>query len=445
MNKISLRKRICSKAGGTVILLASSPVLLAGPVVGPPPAPDTTPSWAEQESQDNEMSVFIPASETERTKDQPFVFGPLTIRPHIDYDVTYGTGIRSSTNSSQSSFIQTITPGVALDIGKHWTLDYTPSLVFYSNHAFSSTLNHLASLTGATDYDDWVLGLTQTFTLDSSPQSQTAAQTETTDFATAATGVYTINERMSADLAVNQDLNYVTGFIDSKTWSTMDWLNYSFWKRLSVGVGVGGGYVILSQDPAAAPGNQTPGDQYYEDLQGRINWRATDKLSFSVNAGFEHRNFDASPASANNPTGTAATSSLTPIFGASIQYQPFKYTQLSLSAGQTVGSSDYAIQSQSEIDTTVSLSLNQRLLEKFYLDVSAGYNEIDYKESINSGGIGINTDRTDKNYSFNARLTRRVFKRGSVAVHYQYTSYQSTAPGFTYNSNQVGVELNYSY
>ena len=48
-------------------------------------------------------------------------------------------------------------------------------------------------------------------------------------------------------------------------------------------------------------------------------------------------------------------------------------------------------------------------------------------------------------YPTSSGLTRQVFKRGSVALHYQYTDYQSTQPGFTYDSNQVGLELNYSY
>ncbi len=445
MNNISLKKRICSRAGGAVFLLASSPVLLAGPVVEPPPGANTMPTWAEQEAQNNEMQVFIPSTENLR-KDEPFVFGPLTIRPHVDYDITYAEGLLLNTNgavgtntiqhaNTHSSFIQTITPGISIDIGNHWTLDYTPSLVYYSDHDFANQLNHSASLSGATEYGDWVLGLTQTFALDSSLQSQTASQTETTTFNTSMTGTYTINERMSADLALNQELNYVKGFVDSKTWSTMDWLNYSFWKRLDVGVGVGGGYVVLSRDPAAPPGNPEPGNQYFEDLQGRVNWRAVDKLSFSVNAGFENRHFDASG-------GTPATSSLTPIYGASIQYLPFKHTQLSLSANQTVNSSDYSVQSQSEVNTAVTLALNQRLFEKFYLDVSAGYNRVDYRQAV--AGFG-GSSRTDDNYSFSLRLTRQVLKRGSVAVHYQYTDYQSTAPGFTYDSNQVGLELNYTY
>src|ERR1700761_7058901 len=205
MNNTSLRKRICSKAGGTIILLASSLALLAGPVVGPPPPPDTTPAWAEQEAQDNEMSVFIPASEAQRTKDQPFVLGPLTIRPHVSYDVTYAEGLLLNTNFNtttnnphaitHNSWIQTITPGISVDIGKHWILDYSPSLVYYSDSAFGDQLNQSASLSGSTEYDNWVLGLTQTYALDSSLQSQTAAQTETTTFNTSASGLYTINER----------------------------------------------------------------------------------------------------------------------------------------------------------------------------------------------------------------------------------------------------------
>jgi hypothetical protein len=401
------------------------------------------------------MSVFVPATEPRRPSNEPFVLGPLTFRPHASFDVTYATGIQINTNSAnisqpgtnaspQSTVMYTISPGMAVDIGAHVTLDYTPTFIYYSNNKFKDAWNHAASLTAATAYDDWAFQLTQAFSSDTSPLSETAEQTKTTDFATALSGNYAINDKFSTQLGLNQDFNYVKGFEDSKTWSTMDWLSYSFWKRFSGGIGVGGGYVTIDNDPAASAGNPAPGDQIYETMQLKANWRATDKISLSGNIGFQNTKYDTSP-------GAPGTSSLSPIFGAAIQYQPFKYTQISLGVNRTISSSDYVVESQAQTTTSFNLSLNQRLLEKYNLNLSGTYIENEFSQSINTqiittnGPIVLNSDRTDHDYSFSATLSRNIFKRGSVSVHYTYSQNSSTQTGFGSSSSQIGAQISYSY
>ena len=99
MNSLDLKKRFSSKAGVILLLLASTLAVLGGQsFIQAPPTADTTPSWSEQESSNSEMQVFIPATDPKRSVDEPFVLGPLVIRPHVSYDVTYATGIQVNTN-----------------------------------------------------------------------------------------------------------------------------------------------------------------------------------------------------------------------------------------------------------------------------------------------------------------------------------------------------------
>ena len=98
-------------------------------------------------------------------------------------------------------------------------------------------------------------------------------------------------------------------------------------------------------------------------------------------------------------------------------------------------------QSQSQITSSVLLSLNQRLLEKFYLDLSGGYTENQFSQPSQASA----NNRTDNSYSFSARLSRNFLKHGNVSLHYQYSDNLSSTAGFTYHSSQVGVEVNYSY
>lgn len=412
-----------------MFLLAATPCIYAAQsIVMTPPPPPTTPAWSEEENTNNATQVFIPNGQMRTPGDQPFQAGPVTFRPHVNYSLIYGNSIEYSTNHTASTIIQTIAPGMSVDLGKHWTLDYTPTLTYYSSSQFQNTLDHSASLNGATAYGDWLLGLTQAWSLSTAPLAQTAAQTKDEDFNTGASASYVINDHFSTDLSGNQDLNYVSGLEDSKTWSTMDWLNYSFSKRFSIGAGAGGGYTSLSPDANSIGSN---GIQTFEQLQGRINWRVTDKIGFSVSAGFEDRQFHT----------LGMSDSLNPIFSASIQYLPFSHTQLSLTASRTVSSSDYYILSQSTEVTSLGVALNQRLLKEFYLDVDAGYSDSTYNESITIASLS----RDDNQYTFTVALRHPFLKRGSVSVSYQYQDNQSNTAGFSYSTSQIGLQVGYSY
>ena len=307
MNNMDLKKRIYAKAGGAVLLLAGAPLVFgAQSVLMNSPSQsqsDTATRYSEEESTNNEMQVFIPATDAQRASDQPFKYEPFVFRPHFDYSINDSHGIQNGTNHPLNSIIQSVSMGMSVDLGKHWTLDYTPTLTYYSNHQFQNNLGHSASLAGATSYEDWTMNLSQTFTLSSSPLVENAQQTETTEYVTTAGATYAINDRMAAEFGLTQDLVDYSGFDNSKVWSTQDWLNYSFWSRLTVGLGAGAGYNDLTQQ----------GDQDFQTLQGKISWRATDKLSFQITGGAEEQEFATSGESA----------SLTPIFSASVQYQPF--------------------------------------------------------------------------------------------------------------------------
>ena len=243
----------------------------------------------------------------------PYQWGPVSFRPSLSYSFLYGTGIQSSPGNQQASVVQTVSPNFLFVIGSHWTLDYTPSWTFYSSREFKNTLNHAASLSWGTSYEDWVLGFSQGYTRSDTPLIETGAQTEQESYSTAINASYQFNTKISLDMGLSQNFNNIGNggnpanqlgnLANSKAWSTMEWLNYEFWPRLSAGIGVGGGYTIQDGSP----------DSLNEQYQARVNWRATDKISFQLSGGVEDKQYLSGGASAL----------VTPIFGATIQYQPF--------------------------------------------------------------------------------------------------------------------------
>ena len=379
---------------------------------GPQP-PDQTPPAMQQT---NEMNVFATAPQTES---EPLKWGPVTLRPHPYYQFLYADGLQFNTNQVAHSIIQTISPGALLEIGQHWTIDYSPLWTFYSNKQFSDNFGQTASLVGGTTYNDWILGLIQIYSDISALSAATASQTRTETYNTALNGSYTMNSKMSLDLALNQNIVSVDQFSSYSEWSTMDWLNYQFWPRLNAALGAGGGY----DDETSSP------DMTFEQFQGRVNWRATDKIGFQLHGGVEVRQF----------LSGGASPLVNPVFDASVQYQPFEQTRISISGQRTVASS--YLQDQVTETTGVSADLNQRLLGKLFLDLNGGYQLAKYVSSVNTS----NSNREDDFYSFNVRLSRVFLKRGTIAVLYQLSKDNSSLPGYSFTSHQVGFQIGYTY
>ena len=387
-------------------------------VIAPPPTVSVTPP--AMQSAPNEMQVFQPESPLANFLDevQPLQWGPIVLHPHVFYQFTYGSGIQSTPGQQQDTVVQSFAPGVLFVLSPKWTLDYTPTFTFYSGDSFENNVGQSVTLTGGTTYEDWTFGFSQNFTYTSSPQVQTGAQTDQQTYTTSLSASRSLNSKMSVDLGISQALNFPSDFQSTREWSTMDWLNYEFWPRLNVGLGAGAGYV-----------DTTP-DTIFEQLQGRVNWRATDKVSFGINGGPQFTQF----------TEGGGKPLINPIFGASVQYQPFDHTQLSLSASEAVNSS-YYYQNQVTETTSVNASLNQRLFEKFFLNVSGGYNW----ESYTAAASGATANSSSDYYSVNVSLNTTFFKRVSASVFYNYSENITVQSGLAFSSNQVGFNVGYQY
>ena len=410
--------------------------VMAQDVLAPPPAtPPLVPAAVEQyqTNQPVQMQVFAPSAASQLN--QPFQYGPIVIRPNIFYQFVYGNGIQSSAGQHQNTIVQQFSPGVLLQAGLHWSLIYTPTLTFYSSRAFQNTVNQNVQLQWGTTWRDWFMTAAQSFAYSDMPEVQTAGQTEQQTYSTAFSGTYHINQRLSTDIGLNQTFNVYgrssstnlfVGLANSRTWSTMDWLNDQFWPRFNAGIGAGLGY------------NQQQGSPDFIDqqFQAQISWRATEKISFQLNGGLQSQEY----------LSGGASDLVTPIFGGSLQYQPFAQTKFSVIASRTVVSAAYV--NQVVETTSIQGDFNQRLFGYLFLDLSGGYSSADYSASV----AGLSTARNDNIYSINGSLSFPFPKRGSVSIFYQYSEDFSTQSGFTagssafgFSSNQVGFNISYTY
>jgi hypothetical protein len=412
-------------------LLAFASVAEAQPVIMQPPQYSVPPP-ALQQAQGNEMQVFNPAEDflNMLAGINPYQWGPVSFRPSISYSFSYATGVQSSPGTNAATITQTVTPNFLFGIGSHWTLDYSPSWTFYSSSQLQDSLNQSASLSWATSYEDWVLGFSQGYSFSDTPMTQTGAQTEQQSISTSLNASYQFNEKMSLSMEVGQSISLVSSsgnstnslgtLANSYSWSTMEYLNYEFWPRLNAGIGVGGGYSTQAGSP----------DSLNEQYSARVNWRATDKVSFQLSGGVQDQQYLG---------GGAAGDLITPTFGGTIQYQMFKRTELTLAASQSISPSYF--KSQDTTSTSFTATLSQALPKNFSLGLTGGYSTTDYTATSS----GVSSGRTDDGYSFSASLSHSLTKRGTVSGSYSYSENNSNVSGPAYSSNQIGVQVSYQF
>ena len=351
---------------------------------------------------------------------QLFNWGPVSLRPlQANYSFTRSTGVQFQPGQAADTIIQTFSMGFPFSIGNHWTLNYTPSLTFYSNERFKNTLDHSVSLNGQTAYQNWSFGLSQSYIRSSAPLIETGAQTDLESFSTGLSAGYLINSKASLDFSLSQNLRLADRFNSSRDWAMSDGFNYQFWPKFSAGVSIGAGYTDVNQGS----------DMTYEQLNGRLSWQATDKLSASVSVGGEVRQFldtDARPLS--NPT-----------FGVTVAYKPVDVTTISLSANRGVSASFFT--NQVTESTTLSVGVQQRILKHFQLGLSGGY----HTSSFVSSDPGLATTRDDHGFTYGASFGFGFLKRATFSAFYNYGENSSSENDFAFSSTQVGFSVGYTF
>ncbi len=349
----------------------------------------------------------------------PLQWGPFQVHAHLLYRLLYTDGLQAQPGQRSQTAINEISPGVLVDLGPHWKMDYTPSLRFYSNSRFRDTTDQSVLVEGGTSYEDWTFWLSEHYGSWSTPLVETARQTDQETYSTTFSAIRHLGTSLSLELSASENSRFAKDFTDSHEWSTMDWLNDQFWPGFGVAIGAGGGYINLSAGS----------DMTYEQVQGRVNWRAGDKWSFLLSGGVEDRQF----------VDSSLPDLIDPIFGLSIHDQLFETTVISFNADSRVNTSFF--QGQVTESTDFAGNFRQRLLKKFYLDLRAGYRMTTYKGT----SAGQSVSREDDFTFLSIRLSTVFLKNGTVSVFYHTSDNTSNASGFRTATTQFGLDLGYHF
>ena len=375
---------------------------------------------ALQQAQTAVLGTPPPAAPSSTVRDTVLTqMGPVALRSHFTYRYLYGDGVPASPGRQLTTSIHDFAPEFLFDIGSHWMLDYTPTWRFYSDDAFHDKTDHSVRLTGGTAYENWLLQFSERYAVSSPTLVETAAQTDQRTWATAFNASGRFGSKWRLDTAINYNERYSDVSPDSRDLSGSGWVNYQLSGGVNAALGLTGGTVNMSVGP----------DMTYVRPLARLNWQLTNKTSFDLQGGVEKRSFSSSGRSDTNNA----------ILNAALHYAPVETTRITLQADRDVSVSYFA--SQITKNTRLSAALDQRLLEKFQVRVRVGREKSSYMATTATAFAG----RDDTHTTFDARLSSKLLLRGTLAFVYRHGKNDSSLAGYTFTSDQYGVELGFRF
>ncbi|MBX3744461.1 MAG: outer membrane beta-barrel protein [Verrucomicrobiae bacterium] len=348
----------------------------------------------------------------------PIAVGPFDLRPSLAYRVVYGSGILSGPGRESATWQHSITPGLTLYAGDHWTVRYAPSIRLYSADAYDTAVNHMVTLDGWAAWQNWRFRLNHASALTEDPLIETARQTDQNTHSTGLGATWDRGPRGVFDTSLNQNLRFTDAFTDSLTWTSHNWYDYPFWPKLRVGAGFSLGYDLL--DPGS--------NMLNERLNLRVSGELGDKISFTVGGGVEFRQF----------LDTDAPTSVSPLANASLRYQILTRTALTASVAHDVSTSYFT--DQFTQNTTLQGGVSQVLTDRWTLAANGGYRFTRYESTL----FGSTTEREDDSVFAGATLGARLFPSVRASLFYTYRRNNSDRTEFSSDSHQVGLNMSWT-
>ncbi len=384
----------------------------------------------------------LPASEAVQLAQSEESATPRRLRYHVGLTVrgVFDDNINISQTNREEDFYTTIEAMINLGFGSpegnYIALTYSPNAYIFADHSENNALQHLLTLTGQYRFPRLTLSLTQDVQiLDgtglNSPTGigtdftrtnlDVAGRTRLNIYTTRVDANYSLTGKTFLTGGLNYSVSDYDTLISSSVISANVYFNYTYSPKLSIGLGVVGGY-----DAVDAPSD----DQTFEQLNVRASYELTGKVSATISAGVEFRQVANSDATDNG----------SPVFDATLFYQPFDGTSLALTfSRRTLNSATLA--AQDFHSTSVIFSARQRFLQRIFMGLSVGYENSSYFSTTS----GIDSNRSDDYYFAQVSLDLNVTNFWTVGVYYFYRESDSSFDAFSFYDNQFGLRTSVQF
>jgi len=414
--------------------------------VNPNSAMESSPPIAPEQSIDltNELNPPLPAAtDTAESAavESPHVDSGIPRRFHYELHLNihsvYDDNINISHNATTSDFFTAIEPSVMLALGDATSgegnflrLNYLASWFLFADHDENNGLQHILHLQGGYRTNRLTLDLTQSVQIldgtdvrslnsagsfDQQVNLDVAGRTQYNIYVTHLNAAYYLTGKTSLSVGADYTANDYDTLISSEVFSANLFLNYNYSPKFVIGVGG-----TFGADRVDDPNP----DQTFEQANVRLSYQATGKIDIAASAGVEFRHFD----------GDLRDQYTSPVFEIQVNYLPFDGTQLSLTANRRMLNSA-VLAAQNYAITNLTISAQQRLLQRFFLGLNVGYERANYFSTVGAAG----PERDDDYFFVEPSISARVTRFWTVGAYYLHRANDSSFDDFSFHDNQVGL------
>ncbi|BCU75553.1 hypothetical protein llg_02680 [Luteolibacter sp. LG18] len=338
----------------------------------------------------------------------------------------YDDNIYLSASSAEKDFVVRLAPSVAYVYGDpngkdggYIRVAYRPVGVIYSDHGDSNRIDQDAS---------WDLGWRGSKVAVAyggrvrqlgDATADAGRQTDRLVLEQAVRLAWTPREKLSFELAAGQSSNDYRDrqLFDSRSAYGEAALRYLYSPKTRIGIAYRAG--TFEVDGA--------GDQKVQRGTVQLEWQPREKISFNVEAGAEHREFDAG-------------SSTSPVIEAKVAWKPREGTEIFVGGYRRTEASAY-LPGQNYDLTGASLGVSQRLGEKWSARLEGGLEKADYKRVSGTG----TANRRDDIVFIRPSVRFQVNENMEVEGFYRFERDESSQAGFGYDNHSVGIQVGYKF
>jgi Putative beta-barrel porin 2 len=357
----------------------------------------------------------------------------------LSFRGVYDDNINISNTDRLSDYYYTFEPVLTLGVGditgqenNFIRLDYAPSLFLFVHHTSNNAVQQIIRLAGQHRFSRLTLTLATEISIADGTDLRTLAdQTFPGSHANLDVGGRTQFQTYNSRAGASYDLSgktflsaefdsLITDYNSSSLFSSQIlsenvFINYRYSDKVVVGIGGTGGY-DFADDPNP--------DQSFEQVNARLSYELTGKLSVNLSGGIEFRQFE----------GSSQGQHISPVYQLSAIYRPSDSTNFTLTGTRQTFNSG-VLAGQDFTETMIQASVRQRFLQRFYLAVAGGFQNSKYFSTIS----GVTANRQDDYYFIEPSLEFSVTRFWRIGGYYLRRQNDTSNSSFQFYDNQVGV------
>jgi hypothetical protein len=338
-------------------------------------------------------------------------------------------------------FVFTFSPGVTLlkastleDSRTSLALDYAPSFIFFAEHDGENSIDHLGRFEAGYALTKLTFHLSQDYAKTASTIVDAGDRVTQENFRTTLGARYELSQKtfLRADGTFRvTDYDQLT---DSHEWSFLPTANYELTPKVTLGLGINVGQLFVDEQQLGTGTNRLTLDEQTQTYVGptlRAVYKTTAKTDVTLLAGGEWRTY----SEGGNDFG--------PVFSLKGTYRPFDSTALMIE-GHRREQNSAVVSGANFVATGVSLGVRQRLFDRIFGEIRVSYDHSEYKSTVRRVAA-TRTDREDDYVSIRYGVEAALGRHWTLGVFHQYRNNDSNEEAFTFDNNQVGVQLTWRY